>query len=448
MPFYKRIQALAPEEKTTFGYHMVYNVLEGIILGILALNEFVFLRSIGGSDLQVGILFQFSVMVLVLSVILNEWTQRVSNKKRFLLITGIVTRAPLLMMFIFPDWLLVKGHPGAGIYHSLFLAAFLTYYMASPIIYPVINLLLKTNYRHSNFGILYSYATTVNKIVMLLVTFLYGWLLDTDPAAYRTALPLCGILGMGSVAFLTRIPLNAEAVPRLRSGFATSVKGTFVKMRTIMKSNKAFRDFESGFMFYGFAFMGTVSVITVFYEQGLGLSYSSVAFYKNSYNLLAIVLLPFFGKLIGRTDPRKFAAITFASLLFYLLFIALTPLMPAKILIWDIELYYTLFTAMMFNGVFAATMSLLWSIGSAYFCRTEDSSTYQSIHLTFTGLRSFFAPVLGVYAYRWLGYGGAFAAGIVFLAIAVFISLRSYYLRPQSGTQVQETEPAPPGTQV
>jgi MFS family permease len=154
-----------------------------------------------------------------------------------------------------------------------------------------------------------------------------------------------------------------------------------------------------------------------------------VAFYKNSYNLLAILLLPFFGKLIGRIDPRKFSAITFASLLFYLLFIALTQYIPAGTRLWDIDIYYTLFAAMMFNGVFAATMSLLWSIGSSYFCKKEEASNYQSIHLSFTGLRSFFAPVLGIYVYQWLGFTGAFAAGILFLVISIIISIRSYKSR-------------------
>ena len=83
------------------------------------------------------------------------------------------------------------------------------------------------------------------------------------------------------------------------------------------------------------------------------------------------------------------------------------------------------FIAMLFNGVFAATMSLLWSIGSVYFCKTEEASEYQSIHLTFTGLRSFFAPLLGVWIYWLVGFTATFLTGVVLLAIAVGISLKS-----------------------
>lgn len=193
-----------------------------------------------------------------------------------------------------------------------------------------------------------------------------------------------------------------------------------------MKSNLPFRDFQAGFMFYGFAFMGTVSVIAIFFQKELNLNYSSVAFYKNSYNILAIFLLPMFGKLMGKIDPRKFAAITFASLLFYLLFIALTSYAPWFIWIKGIKIYYTLFVAMLFNGVFAATMGLLWSIGSVYFCPENEASEYQAIHLTLTGFRSFFAPVLGLGIYLLVGFTATFVTGIILLLIAVIISMRSY----------------------
>ena len=196
-------------------------------------------------------------------------------------------------------------------------------------------------------------------------------------------------------------------------------------MQNIMKSNKAFRDFETGFMFYGFAFMGTVSVITIFFEKGLHLNYSTVAFYKNAYNILAIMILPFFGKLIGKIDPRKFAAITFASLLFYLLFMGLTEYFPWYTEIMGIKIYLMLIISITFNGIFAATMALLWSIGSVYFCKNEDAANYQSIHLTFTGLRSFFAPLLGVLFYELWGFAWTFAIGVGFLAISIILMIIS-----------------------
>ena len=410
-------------EKKTFRLHFIYSIIEGIIVGVLALNEFVFVKSLKGSDISVGLLFQFSVFVLTFSVLLNEWSKRIKNQKRFIITVGLITRLPLFLLFLFPDNV---GHMGSNkVYHLFFILIFLTYYLANPIIFPIINQLLKSSYRHEKFSQLYSYSTIANKIVMMLVTLLYGILLDHNENAYRYVFPVISILGICSVWLLSGIKSTEDLniIPSLP--LWQSVKRSIKNMRSKMKINKPFRDFEAAFMFYGFAFMGTVSVITIYFEKGLGLNYSSVAFYKNSYNLLAIILLPLFGRLMGKIDPRKFSAITFASLLFYLLFIALTTVFPYFSDIEGIRIYYTLFIAMLFNGVFAATMSLLWSIGSVYFCKTEEASEYQSIHLTFTGLRSFFAPLLGVWIYWLVGFTATFLTGVVLLAIAVGISLKS-----------------------
>lgn len=411
-------------EKRTFRIHFAYSVIEGILLGVLALNEFVFLKSLGGTDIGVSVLFQFSVFVLTFSVLLNEWARRIKKAKRFLITLGILTRFPLFLLVFFPAG--VSQLADKYLFHYMYLAIFLIYYFASPIIYPVINQVLKRNYFHRNFSLLYSWATTANKIVMLVITFLFGWWLDIDGNAYRYVFPAISLLGIFSVCLLAQLSSNDAELERSGIPLMKSIRLTIKNMRLKMKSNLPFRDFQAGFMFYGFAFMGTVSVIAIFFQKELNLNYSSVAFYKNSYNILAIFLLPMFGKLMGKIDPRKFAAITFASLLFYLLFIALTSFAPWFIWIKGIKIYYTLFVAMLFNGVFAATMGLLWSIGSVYFCPEKEASEYQAIHLTLTGFRSFFAPVLGLGIYLLVGYTATFITGIILLLIAVIISMRSY----------------------
>jgi hypothetical protein len=78
-----------------------------------------------------------------------------------------------------------------------------------------------------------------------------------------------------------------------------------------------------------------------------------------------------------------------------------------------------------FNGFFAATMALLWNIGSAYFCKDVDAANYHSIHLTLTGYRSLLAPFLGIIFYHWLGFLGAFLIGIGLLVIAIGLMIWS-----------------------
>ncbi len=197
-------------------------------------------------------------------------------------------------------------------------------------------------------------------------------------------------------------------------------------MKNILSKNIPYRHFELGFMLYGFSFMISVTVITIYFYDSLNLNYSSVAFYRNAYNILAIVLLPYFGKLLGNIDPRKFAAMAYASIALYIFFVLLTTYLPYNFKLYDITIYYTLILYIIFHGIFAATMVLLWNIGSAYFCKPNEAGTYQSLHLSLTGLRAIAAPLLGVLFYEILGFTITFSIAIVSLLFAMWLMRWSY----------------------
>ena len=423
------LRNLNNQEKKAFVLHLVYSVIEGIILGILALNEYVLIKSLKGTEFQIGILFQFGSVLLLFSILFNEWIRRSTNKVRLLRRLAWITRLPLLLVVLFPQ---SSGNEVSQlIVGSAFLLIFLLFYLANPIIYPIINLLLKSNYRHENFGPLYSYATGVNKLVMLGATFGFGLWLDADPFAFRYVYPAMAVLAILSVYMLSLIPFHpAEPVTVPFKGLVASVKNSLVNMARTFRGNRAFRDFETGFNLYGFAWMTTVAVITIYFDKELHLTYSSVAFYKNSYNLLSILLFPFFGNLIGRIDPRRFAVYTFFSLFVYFLFLVLTRVFPANSTVAGIQLYYMLIPAFLAHAIFAATMGLLWYIGSAYFSRKEEAADYQSIHLSMTGIRALYGPLLGVLFYKWFGITITFLFAMGALLAAIWVMIRSMRRHP------------------
>ena len=141
---------------------------------------------------------------------------------------------------------------------------------------------------------------------------------------YCYIMPILGILGFMSIFMLTRIDYVQNTIPKISGGIITSSIDSVKKLFKILKTNKAYFDYEVGFMFYGFAFMSTKAVIIIFYYEILVLNYSSVAFYQNVYNILAILIIPFFGKLIGKMDPRKFTIYSFLSMAGYILFIVVS----------------------------------------------------------------------------------------------------------------------------
>jgi len=414
-----KIVGLKTNERKIFGLHILYSIIEGVLFGVMVLNEFVFVKSLKGTEMQLAILFQASVIVFVFTIVIHELLKRY-KKKTILRMTALITRLPLLLMIFFPRELLSADD--MIFYHYFFLVIFLFYFLAMPIVYPIINSILKNNYSNSHFGALYSYAAMTNKIVMMITTFVFGWILDIDPFSFVYVYPAIGILGIISLFLLS----FAVKVDYLQTGkkilsITESLRKSFRDMKTIIKSNKPYRDFELGFMLYGFSFMLTVAVITLFLVEKLNLNYTSIAFYKNSYNLIAILLLPFFGKLIDRIDPRKFAAFTFLTLLMHLFFMGLTEYYPYYFDIGAYRFYYLVVISFVWNGLFAATMSLLWNIGSAYFCKDGDAGTYQSVHLSMVGIRAMIAPLFGIWLYQYIGFSGVFALGVLLLTLSIIV---------------------------
>jgi len=420
----KAIKYITDKEKRTFYFHMTFSIIDGMLRAALLLNEYVFIKSLNGTNYQLSFLFQSGVIVMLLSVFFNELIYRTQRKRKMLRRAGFLTHLPLLLLLFFPKN--PEMYTANSIYHYIFLFIFFTYYLSYPIVLPTINLFLKNSYKSENFGRLYGVSSSIRQITMMVTFFVLGVLLDRDAFSFTWFFPVLGILGILSVVSISLIEYIPKEVPEISQGILDSVWGSFKKMINILKINKAYLDFEIAYMFYGFAFMSTRSVINIFYDKALHLNYSSVAFYQNAYNIIAIILLPVFGKLLGRIDPRRFTVIPFVSLAGFILFVGLSEFIPAHIEVWNLQIYLTLVISTIFFGLFTASMLLSWNIGSSYFAKNEDAGNYQSIHLFSTGLRGIAAPVIGIAFYELLGFSLTFGIAIFSLLIGVYILRRSY----------------------
>jgi Na+/melibiose symporter-like transporter len=421
------IKNLTDKEQRSFKLHITFSVIDGMIRGALLLNEYVFIKSLSGSSYQLSFLFQSSLIVLLLSVFFNELIYRAKRKGYLLRMAGFITHLPLLLLLFFPRT--PEMYSQQVIYHYVFLFIFFTYYLSYPIVLPTINLFLKNSYSQSNFGRLYGLSTTVRQILMMLTIFFFGLILDSDQFAFTYIFPLLGVLGIISVVLISIIEFTPNTVPQKTESLLMSVFSSFKKMITILKTNRPFLDFQIAYLFYGFSFMSTRSVINIFFNESLNLNYTSVAFYQNAYNILAIMLIPFFGRLIGKIDPRKFTMYSFSFMAGYILFIALTSFFPFYLDLGLFRIYYTLLIATVFFGLFNATIILSWNIGSAYFCSNEEAGDYQSVHLFLTGFRGIYSPFLGILFYELFGFTWTFMIGVFILLVAVWIMQWSYKKR-------------------
>lgn len=421
------LKNLNDKELRTFYLHITFSVIDGMIRGALLLNEYVFIKSLNGSSYQLSVLFQSSVIVLLLSVFFNELIYRSKRKRRLLRRAGFLTHLPLLFLLFFPQN--PEVYTINSIYHYIFLFIFFTYYLSYPIVLPTINLFLKNAYTNENFGRMYGVSASVRQVLLMITVFILGLLLDADEFAFTWFFPVLGVLGFLSIVLFSRIEYIPKTVADYSEGILQAVVGSFKKMVHILKTNKAYLDYQIAYLFYGFSFMSTRSVINIFYDKELALNYSSVAFYQNAYNILAIIMLPFFGKLIGNIDPRRFTVLPFIFLAGYILFIGLSAFVPAHFELWNLEIYIMLLIATLFYSFFTATMPISWNIGSSYFGSNEEAGNYQSIHLFATGFRAIFSPLLGVALYEWFGFSWTFAIAILSLLMGIYVLRWSYHVR-------------------
>ncbi len=195
-------QNLEPQESLTLKLHLFYSSIEGVAAGALILTEFIFIKSLKGSNVQLAFLFQFSMVVFLLSMVTNEILRRYTKRKILLRTIAIVSKLPLVGLAFFPD-ISDQGLP--VIYHTLFLTIFLLYFSSKIAVIPSINQYLKGNYKHENFGRLFSYSVSVQKVAMLVSTFAAGLLLDWNPNSYKVFYPIVGVLAILSIFQLTKI---------------------------------------------------------------------------------------------------------------------------------------------------------------------------------------------------------------------------------------------------
>ncbi len=304
-------------EKRTFYVHLTYSIIEGVILGVLTLNEFVLVKTLKGGTYSVSFLFQTQHIVFVFAILFYELLKRLATGK-LLVWTAVLTRLPLLFFMLFPSSFAEGDHT---LHVNLFLLIFLIYYTATPIVLPAINQLLKYNYSLQKLGMFYSYATAANKLVVLIVTFWVGVWYDINPGVYRLLYPILGIMGIVSIILLAFIDSKSHVANSASQPIKDYLGDSIKRMIRILRTDKPFRDFEIGFMLYGTAWMSTSSVATIFFVKELNLNYMSIAIYKNAYNILSIMLLPLFGRWLSRFDPRRFATIPFWAIFLYLLFV-------------------------------------------------------------------------------------------------------------------------------
>lgn len=407
-------------ERRTFALHVISNVFMGLSFGILMLQDIILKKSLFATDFMVTIMIFLTSSAFLFSIYGAEIINRSADPARTIIILAVISR---FFLFIIP----LYESPG----FFVFCIAAMSY--LDSLIKPYWNAVFKHNYTEKKRSSLYSYASTVHTVILLIVTTILGYLLDIDYQLYKLLFPLAGLFDVLSYAGLARMVKMGERLKLYPRGSANNkISARLFKdililpvrnMLNIFRNNKPFFRFESFFFLYGMAFMIASPAVPIYLVEVLDLSYSPISIAKGLVFYSATILFtPVMGRLHGTGDPTRFCGFLFLLLLFYPLSMMGIKYVPSLVSFIDTDmmLYITYF---MF-GLLMSGVTLSWNLSTIYYAPHFQEANYQSVHITLTGLRGLFSPFIGYLILRYISIEATFLVSSLIFLIAGIMMLR------------------------
>jgi hypothetical protein len=378
-------------EKRTFTLHLISQFFNGITIGIFLLQDIILKKSLMGSDFQVMILALLVSSAFLVSIYGSELVNRSSNRAKTILILGTTAK---FFLIILP---LVNNT-------AFYIACIAIAAYVDSMLLPIWNIVFKHNYTEQRRSRLYSYATTLQTIVVLIITTIFGYYLDIDNSLYKIMFPAAGICGIAVYYNLAKMISLSEddyagRTKTQRTGLSLRLIKDILALPyrstiRVFKANPAFMRFEAYFFLYGMAFMILSPVIPVFLVDDLKLSYSPISFAKGMVFHSALILFtPLMGRLHGTGNPNKFCGFAFSVLAIFPLILISAKYFILPGLLLDKEMI--VFISFFVFGFAMSAVTMAWALSSIYYAPKSEVSNYQAVHITLTGVRGVFSPLLG-----------------------------------------------------
>lgn len=387
--FYRDFQ---PAQRRAYWMLMLASAFDGVTQALILLQETIAKRALGASDLQVSLIgvIANATMLLAAAVALLF-----SNRsKRWLLILGLA-----FGRLIFVGSFLIRSS-------GLFLWFLFLYHALFAVQTPILN-----NFFQTHIGNKRGQAFAVTRMALIAVSILCalgaGRALDINPGLFPWLLSVVAL--SGTVTYAVFIHLDGMIDYGARA--AGMLRGSLAGLRAVL-GNGEFMMFEAVFMTYGLAFMLMVPAVPLMLLNVLGFSFFQMAQATGLYSQVFIMLiLPLAGLVYDRIDLWRLWGASLVVLLGYPL------MMMAAYFTHRAPLAYSSFV---FYSLGMAGVMILWNLGSLRFAGEGDSLVYQGVHVTLTGIRGLFGPLLGYLLIAKAGFPAVFgaSAGLLVLAAA------------------------------
>jgi len=389
------------KEKKTFFLHLISQFFNGIVTGIIVIQEIILKKSLSGTNFEVTILIYLTSISFLFSIYGTEIIDRANNRSKIIFLIGALGRGSLILIPLFSNpW--------------FYIAIITIMFIADALLMPSWNYIFRHNYTLQNRSKYYSYASSLSTLVLLVTSTVAGFLLDANNNIYKILYPVAGLFGILYYYEMSKIMKIADSGKfdstgsnldqfkninfRLFRDIAILPVRNMIK---ICKENKKFFVFEINFFLYGMAFMVLSPAIPIFLVDYLNLTYTPISLAKGLIFHSALILVtPIMGRFMGSGNPTKFC-----SIIFYTLILVPVLFLVANYLKSSSGFFDSTFIIYLVFFVFGFAMSgvtLAWNIGSIFYAPHNMVASYQAVHITFTGIRGLFAPLLGYLVIRFV----------------------------------------------
>ena len=389
-------------------------LLVGASMGVLGLANFAVKRSLGGEDWAVPALIAVCQVTWILAPAIGPWLSR-SNPQRTWIWLGFAAWSPLLLVaFVSVE---PTGPEGAGRgWLLLFFVAIFLHYAGSLGYIPHRGALMRTNYPPAVRGRFHGLLQFLTFLGLIGAMKGAGWLLNRDPRWLRLLFPAAAVVGFSGFLFFSRIRWKGQGRPHpaARSTGWTAWRAAWRDTFTILARHKAFRIYESAFMLYGIGFLMSVTLLVLYAEDALGLSYNEYTWAQGvAFPVAQLAGVILWGRLVDRLGMVRTTVIAFLGLG---LFFGVMPLVHSA---------STLALGFALWGLAMAGVEVTWTLGPLHFAPADKAHMYPAVHFSLVGVRSIFAPFLGYAAKEFFGYRAAFLITAALMVAAAIVANRS-----------------------
>ncbi|MCA9253205.1 MAG: hypothetical protein KDA54_18915 [Phycisphaerales bacterium] len=404
-------------------FHEFHHILAwGVIVGLIEGNfaSIVVAKTFEGSDFLITIA---SATPMALHIVSLVWGAYCVGRRKLKIFTFCTTGTVLALASVAmtPDvsyggWLFVLQMAAAQFFQTGAVT--------------VRSSLWKSNYPPLVRGQITARLQMARAVTRLVSVAIIATFFDLDPQSYRWIYPSAALIGAIGVVCLRRMRVRGE-VGELRrlhggergdgalTGHASAqriLSSTHVLTSAIsvLKHDTRFRNYCIAQMLAGVTNLLVRAVVVVILTQQV------LAGMESGYwlNTVLLELLPMLlmlasmhasARYFDRTGVLRYRAVQMIGWLLAIFFGMCGTLAIGNMdWIGPRALLISVGCFAMFSiirGICLGGGSIAWNLGHLHFVNNEDADVYMGIHVSLTGLRAMFIPILGMVLWNWIGWG-------------------------------------------